>query len=199
MALLIEKKKAEKRKRLLDAAYSCFIQEGVSGASIARICDKAKIAKGTFYLYFKDKEDICKALNLRLSYGLLEDAYQWMEKHRADTFTENCILMAERIISRFESDGDLLTLLRRDFTWPASRNDILKSTDDLMISLRTSINLHAEHTHQTLDHLVDQLFALTGMIATASYSSIIDQYPCPMNEFKPVLYDIIRRTLNAEV
>ncbi|NCB32747.1 MAG: TetR/AcrR family transcriptional regulator [Erysipelotrichia bacterium] len=197
MALLIEKKKAEKRKRLLDAAYACFIEEGVSGASIARICDRADIAKGTFYLYFRDKDDLEKALNLRLSYGLLEDASQWMEQNRSDSFTENCILMADRIISRFEHDSDLLTLLRREFTWPASGDDILFSDDSLLLSLRTSVELHAKKTNQTMNHLVNQLFALTGMVAAASYSSIVDHYPCPMSELRPILFDIIRRTLNS--
>jgi AcrR family transcriptional regulator len=64
---LIAKKKEEKRKRLLDAAYACFTESTISGTSIAEICSRAGIAKGTFYLYFSDKDDIVRALVKRIS------------------------------------------------------------------------------------------------------------------------------------
>ncbi|MCH4207266.1 MAG: TetR/AcrR family transcriptional regulator [Solobacterium sp.] len=195
MALLIERKKADKRKRLLDAAYECFISEGVGGASIARICEQADIAKGTFYLYFKDKEDIAKSLNMRISYGLLEEAYTWMKAHRTEDFVENCLVMADYIINRFEKDTDLLKLLRRDFTWTVSKEELVASDDELIGSIRTSIRKYAAENHLSADHLLTEMFALTGMVATVCYSAIIDHYPCTMEEVRPVIFEIIRKTL----
>ena len=54
----IETKKENKRKDLLNAAFDLFIANGFHNTSIADIVQKAGIAKGTFYLYFKDKTDI---------------------------------------------------------------------------------------------------------------------------------------------
>ena len=54
----LENNKQQKRTSLLDTAFKLFTTQGVSKTSIAEISQKAGIAKGTFYLYFKDKNDI---------------------------------------------------------------------------------------------------------------------------------------------
>ena len=43
---------------LLDAAYKLFTTQGVNKTSVSEISKESGIAKGTFYLYFKDKYDI---------------------------------------------------------------------------------------------------------------------------------------------
>ncbi len=53
-----EAKKAQKRADLLAAALQLFLEEGYQGASIERIAAAADVARGTFYLYFADKESI---------------------------------------------------------------------------------------------------------------------------------------------
>ena len=50
-----EKKKAEKRSALLNAAFQLFTEQGFQKTSISDIANQAEVAKGTFYLYFKDK------------------------------------------------------------------------------------------------------------------------------------------------
>ena len=50
----LENNKQQKRTSLLDTAFKLFTTQGVSKTSIAEISQKAGIAKGTFYLYFKD-------------------------------------------------------------------------------------------------------------------------------------------------
>ena len=50
-----EGKKQEKRRALLDAAYELFLERGTAKTSVEDITSRAKVAKGTFYLYFQDK------------------------------------------------------------------------------------------------------------------------------------------------
>ena len=51
-------RKKQKRDSLLMAAFALFTQKGINDTSISDIAKKANMAKGTFYLYFKDKFDI---------------------------------------------------------------------------------------------------------------------------------------------
>jgi AcrR family transcriptional regulator len=44
-----------KRARIAEAAIDEFAEKGYTGASISRICARAKIAKGSFYQYFDGK------------------------------------------------------------------------------------------------------------------------------------------------
>ncbi len=50
------------RGRLIEAAKRVFSEKGFHSAQIAHIIDEAGVARGTFYLYFKSKEDILKEL-----------------------------------------------------------------------------------------------------------------------------------------
>ena len=47
-----------KRDSLLDTAFQLFMTQGINKTSISDIVNQAGVAKGTFYLYFKDKYDI---------------------------------------------------------------------------------------------------------------------------------------------
>jgi AcrR family transcriptional regulator len=50
------------RRRLLDAAEQVFAENGYHDASIARIVERAGVAQGTFYIYFRSKQEIFEQL-----------------------------------------------------------------------------------------------------------------------------------------
>ena len=50
--------RVEKRDRIIAAAISVFAEKGFHAARISDIADKAGVADGTIYLYFRHKEDI---------------------------------------------------------------------------------------------------------------------------------------------
>ena len=54
---IIENKKI-KENNLLQAAFNLFTKEDITNVSVNDIVKNAGVAKGTFYLYFKDKYDI---------------------------------------------------------------------------------------------------------------------------------------------
>ncbi|HEY8462875.1 MAG TPA: TetR/AcrR family transcriptional regulator [Bacillota bacterium] len=54
----MEKTGTARRLEILDAAMSLFSQKGFERTTVDEIASRAKIAKGTVYLYFKNKEHI---------------------------------------------------------------------------------------------------------------------------------------------
>lgn len=50
-------KKAERKQELLRIAYELFLSKGYESVSVDEIIAKAGIAKGTYYYYFKSKEE----------------------------------------------------------------------------------------------------------------------------------------------
>jgi AcrR family transcriptional regulator len=48
-------------REILDAACHVVAQHGFQGATIDRVAEEAKIAKGTVYLYFHNKDELLKA------------------------------------------------------------------------------------------------------------------------------------------
>ena len=55
-------RKNEKKMAILNSAFSLFRQNSVSATAIDDIVQACGIARGTFYLYFKDKSDLLEQL-----------------------------------------------------------------------------------------------------------------------------------------
>lgn len=53
-----------RRRAILDAAFDVFIAEGFKAARLDDIATRAGVAKGTLYLFSKDKEDLFKQVAL---------------------------------------------------------------------------------------------------------------------------------------
>jgi len=54
----LELNKKKKEDALFNTAFELFTTKGLTKTTISDIVDQAGVAKGTFYLYFKDKYDI---------------------------------------------------------------------------------------------------------------------------------------------
>lgn len=57
-----ELRKDEKRKLIFETAAKVFSEKGYHNTSVKNITDTAEISVGTFYLYFKNKEDLFEKL-----------------------------------------------------------------------------------------------------------------------------------------
>ena len=71
-----EQNKAENRAALLKAARTVFAEIGYGAAGVRDIVRRTDLASGTFYNYFKDKEEIFSAVIAEMSAELLARHHQ---------------------------------------------------------------------------------------------------------------------------
>ena len=57
-----QRRKEDRSGEILEAALACFAKNGFAATRMEDIARRAKIAKGTIYLYFENKEAVFKAL-----------------------------------------------------------------------------------------------------------------------------------------
>ncbi|HEX4108652.1 MAG TPA: TetR/AcrR family transcriptional regulator [Solirubrobacteraceae bacterium] len=57
-----ERRKAETRRRLIDAGRVVFAEKGVDAAAIAEITEAADVGFGTFYNHFQSKQELAAAV-----------------------------------------------------------------------------------------------------------------------------------------
>ena len=57
-----EQKKAESRKRILEAARAVFFRDGFMPANLDEVAERAEVAKGTLYRYFESKAELYVAV-----------------------------------------------------------------------------------------------------------------------------------------
>ncbi len=53
-----ERDKENMRRLILDSAMELFVEEGYENVQIRKITDRIEYSPGTFYLYFKDKDEV---------------------------------------------------------------------------------------------------------------------------------------------
>ena len=53
-----ERRRQQTRQRLIQAAVELFLEKGYADVNIQMITEKVDLGRGTFYIHFKDKEDI---------------------------------------------------------------------------------------------------------------------------------------------
>jgi AcrR family transcriptional regulator len=61
-----EREKERRRQQIMVAAKRVFSDKGFSGATMEDIAREAELSAGTIYLYFKNKDELCASLTLRI-------------------------------------------------------------------------------------------------------------------------------------
>jgi TetR/AcrR family transcriptional repressor of nem operon len=59
----------DKKTKILDSAQSLMLEKGFIASTVDDICEKAGVTKGSFFYYFKDKEDLGKNVALHFACG----------------------------------------------------------------------------------------------------------------------------------
>ena len=196
----VEGKKQEKRRALLDAAYELFLERGTAKTSVEDITSRAKVAKGTFYLYFQDKGAVMQALLGRVSYQLLSEACMAVERQtELQTFPDKMVAVIDHIIEALRRDTLVLKFLERNFVWPGlDQIEASRDAEPLMRKLLTVVMSSPEMVGRTEREIYQRITALGSMCMSVCYSSILEGKPDDIEAMKPVLYDIIHKALAVQ-
>ncbi|MGZ5912984.1 MAG: TetR/AcrR family transcriptional regulator, partial [Reyranella sp.] len=109
-----EQNKAENRTALLKAARAVFAEMGYGAASVRDIVRRTDLASGTFYNYFKDKDEIFEAVVGELTGELLK---RHREGRAKATTAEEFFRCHYTVYFEFVvEDPELLALARKNFT-----------------------------------------------------------------------------------
>ena len=195
----VEGKKQEKRRALLEAAYDLFLERGAAKTSVEDITSRAKVAKGTFYLYFQDKGAVMQALLGRVSYQLLSNACEAVEKQTELENFPDKMAVIDHIIEALRKDTLVLKFLEHNFIWPGlDQIEASREAEPLMRKLLNVVLTSPEMAGRTEREIYQRITALGSMCMSVCYSSVLEGKPDDIEAMKPVLYDIVRRSLKAE-
>ncbi|MDO5038701.1 TetR/AcrR family transcriptional regulator [Clostridium sp.] len=188
--LLLKKKKKE--LDLYNSAYELFKNKGINNTSIDEIVKKAGVAKGTFYLYFKDKYDVVdKLINLKSSM-LIKKAYQQTQSKNFKEFEDMVFYFIEYIIDYFKGDKLLLKVINKNFSYAIHKdskllesNKEVKEIIDVFLEELSKKGIKKEEGEITL-------FMILELVGSVCYSSIILNEPADIEVIKPILFKKVR-------
>lgn len=189
----ITKKKNEKYTKILDTALGLFEKNGTHLVSIDEIVKGAGVAKGTFYLYFKDRYDLISTL-------IIEKASKYMS------------LLSDEYKPR--NFGDVSTSVRHYIEYIS---DFLQKNKTLCIliekNLNTCVNAVAQTKEGPIKELYEKFFSelincgvseaearaklylYIELIVSSCCNAIIRETPYTIEELKPHLCQIIESSI----
>ena len=100
----IDQNKKQKRDELLNTAFELFTTQGINKTTINNIVDAAGVAKGTFYLYFKDKYDIRNKLIAHKASHIFSIADAALSQTDLTELEDRIIFLVDNIIGQFSAD-----------------------------------------------------------------------------------------------
>lgn len=202
----LENNKQQKRTSILDTAFKLFTTQGVSKTSIAEISQKAGIAKGTFYLYFKDKYDIRNKLISHEASKLFKNSVTALNRYADEektknpdftiTFTEQIVFIADHIINALNNNQTLLTFISKNLSWGIFKEALTTNVAEDDINFRDIYYEMLSESGLNLKEPEIMLFMIVELISSTCYSAILYKEPADIDTLKPYLYSTIKAIIN---
>lgn len=192
----LTEKKEKKRAALLETAFELFIDKGFSQTSINDIVEKAGVAKGTFYLYFKDKNDIRNQLISSKASLIFKDALLGTAHIPVQSFEDRVIAIIDHILNNFEQDHTLLVFISKHLSWGIFKNALTADSDpDESSVLHQYADLINSSAHQFADEEL-MIYMIVELVSGTSYNAILFEQPRSLEAIKPYLYETIRNIIH---
>ncbi len=179
----IDENKIQKKQRLMETSFQLFLEKGISRTTISDIAAQAGVAKGTIYLYFKDKYDLQEKLIAHKAKQLIQHALAnsfYETKADAD---EKVIAIIDDILDELQKDKKLLKFINKNLSWGILRRALSRSELDPIPIFAGILNVPAD------DPSIEVvIYMIIELVSSTAHNIILENDPVPFKDFKPWLY-----------
>lgn len=196
----LEVNKRHKESSLLNTAFEFFTTKGFSKTSISDIVGNAGVAKGTFYLYFKDKYDIRNKLICHKSSQLFRTAVQELESapdFQTMSFEDRILYIIDNIVTQLAENQALLTFIAKNLSWGVFKTALTTPVTEEDINFADVYHAMLDEAPYEFKDPEIMLFLIVELVSGACYSAILYKDPCDLETLKPHLYETIRMMIRT--
>ena len=184
----LELNKKKKEDALYNTAFELFTTKGTNKTTISDIVNKAGVAKGTFYLYFKDKYDIRNKLASHKTTDLFYAAYQAVLENNIQGFPAQLHFMIDHILDALKNDAQLLIFVSKNLSWGVFQAALEDQMPDTNVKFYDMYLQLLKKDHQVYEHPDLLLFSVIELASSTCYNCILYQQPVPLEEYMPYLH-----------
>lgn len=195
----LDNNKKKKRDSLLETAFQLFMTKGLQNTSVSDIAEQAGVAKGTFYLYFKDKHDIHNHLISHKSSQLFQNAVKEYQKlpEPITSFEERMIFFVDNIVNQLTENPRLLSFIAKNLSWGIFKNALTTPVKEADVDFRDVYREMLDEAPEEYAQPELMLFMIVELVSSTCYSSILYSEPVEINKLKPYLYASIRGIIHT--
>jgi AcrR family transcriptional regulator len=192
----IDENKRKKKEALFNTAYELFTTKGITSTTISDIVEKAKVAKGTFYLYFTNKYDIKNKLVVHKTQELFDAAGAALEKEQIHGLEDQMIFLIDHLINSLKDDKALLNFISKNLVMGALRSALLtgENSDREIYNHFLKLVVADDYEYKDVDVM---LFTIVELAGSAGYNSMMYEEPIPIDDYKPFLYRTVRLIIGS--
>lgn len=193
-----EEKKQEKKQKLLESSFNLFTKKGIKNTSVQEITENAGTAKGTFYLYFKDKYEVENQLIIRKSKQLFEKAVNALKKQTITNFEDEIIFVINYVIDELNKNRLLLKFISKNLSFGLYNEKVSKITMDNALGLKELFIEGIKKNNVNLKNPEVTLYMIIELVSSTCFNSIINRQPLKIDLYKPYLFDAIKLLLKEK-
>ena len=192
----IDSNKQLKETSLLRTAFEFFTIKGFSKTSISDIVNKAGVAKGTFYLYFKDKYDIRNKLVAHKSSQIFRNALDDLGSELDSLpFEDKLLRLIDNMVNQLNDNQSLLTFISKNLSWGVFKSALTSPVEGDINFSDVYQKMLDDAPYKFRDPEL-MLFMIVELVSSTCYSTILYSEPCSLTLLKPYLYDTIRMMID---
>ena len=196
----LDANKKKKETSLLDTAFELFTTKGLTKTSISDIVSKAGVAKGTFYLYFKDKYDLRNHLISHKSSQMFRKAIVQMKVEKKEhDFESDIIFVVDNIINQLCENKSTLSFISKNLSWGVFKNALTTKASEKDVNFADVYNMIIENAPNTVKDPEIMVYMIIELVSSTCYSAILYSDPCDMQTLKPYLYGSIKHILHDHI
>ena len=189
----VEINKKQKNTTLLQTAFELFTEKGFTKTTISDIVNRAGLAKGTFYLYFKDKYDLRDKLVTHKTAQLFANAHMALMEQNVQGFENQMFFIIDYIIDRLEKDPGLLQFISKNLSWGIFKNAFEKTVPEESRQFYDYYQDMMVRNHIFCENQELMLFTILELVGSTCYNCIFYRQPVSMEEYLPFLHQTIRQ------
>lgn len=191
----LEDNKKRKKDAIVNSAFALFIQKGINDTSISDIMKKAELAKGTFYLYFKDKYEVRDYLVRKKAAQIFEKTQIALRQSDITEFKEKIIFMVDNILNQLSENKVLLRFVSKNLSWGIFRHAIAGMSVDKGLNAEDFVEELFQETDKEFRNPEVLIFMIVELVNSTAYNVILYKQPMELPELKEALYPIIRQMI----
>ena len=198
----LEENKKRKKQLLLDSSFDLFMKKGWLETTSSDIVKQANVAKGTFYLYYKDKYDIRNNLISYKANQLLLNAHEDLIKNHSEItdLKDQIVHIMKYIVLSLRDNHSLLKFIAKNLSWgvfKSALNTVSEDSDGLnfwdlfwkMIPEQSISENEAEI----------MIFQIIELIGSTAYNVILFDEPVTLDEYMPYLERSVRLIMDSYI
>ena len=186
-------KKKNTRAKILDSAFELFKNNSVHSTAVDDVVKSAGVAKGTFYLYFKDKYDLLDHLVLDKSSDMIVEAFNNSFNDPDAPLPEKVDAFADCVMDELSSNREITALLQKNLSRCLTSLD--KTGSESLKAVYDEVKREIVKMGVSKDDADKRIYFVTDLLGSVCCDAIVNGEPFELDSVRAPLKNAIRSIL----